>query len=64
MIENKRKYYHEKMEVNFYTLRPMKEIHMHNLLHLEDNFDDDLLEDAINLLTDVWLSIYIHSNSK
>ena len=37
----------------------MKDIYMQLLLWLDDDFDDDLLLDAINCLVDVWFTILI-----
>ena len=33
----------------------MIDIYMEMLLHLDEDFDDDLLQEAITLLVDLWL---------
>ena len=38
----------------------MIDIYMEMLLHLDEDFDDDLLQEAITLLVDLWLLAIIN----
>ena len=33
---------------------PQKDIYMNLLLHINEDFDDDLLQDTIEILVDMW----------
>jgi len=57
-VQNNSKFANEK-RVTIKTFIPLKAASMHILLHLNEDFDDDLLMDCIEMLYGIWLMILI-----